>query len=143
MMRNNLEWNVFIENPNSRKIEKYNIFGHFHFYNAILKLKKEVKKFLKENPDPRHVLKYKEGEFSERLSREAHYYFWAKCEWEIILTSWPPYVSGEEVDRLQKEKSRYNTTVNLPISKKVDVYTQLEINWGVFVDYVWGHLFTK
>lgn len=143
MRRNDLEWNVFIENPNSRKIEKYNIFSHFHFYNEILKLKKEVKKFLKENPDPRQILKYKEGEFSERLSREAHYYFWAKCEWEIILTSWPPYVSSEEVDRLQKEKSRYNTNVNLPISKKIDVYTQLEINWGVFVDYVWGHLFTK
>ena len=45
------------------------------------------------------------------------YYFWSKCEYEIIVTCNP------EWDRFKKEK--------------IDVYDQLQLNWNKFVDYIW------
>ena len=59
-------------------------------------------------------------EFSELLDCEMRYRFWCKCEWEIILSDWPPS------DKFQKAK--------------IDVYDQLRMNWDVFVDYVWSNI---
>ena len=28
-------------------------------------------------------------EYKDRITSEAHYYFWARCEYEIILQGWP------------------------------------------------------
>lgn len=47
------------------------------------------------------------------------YYFWSKCEWEVLLTSW---VHGGRDDAPEL---------------KIDVYYQLKMNWDHFVDYVW------
>lgn len=55
--------------------------------------------------------------FDSRLRKELLYYFWCKSEYEIILTPW----IGDKVER------------------KVDAYTQVEINWQQFSDYVWNH----
>ena len=47
------------------------------------------------------------------------YYFWSKCEWEIILSDWPPS------DTFCKEK--------------IDVFDQVMLNWDIFVDYIWNN----
>lgn len=47
------------------------------------------------------------------------YYFWSKCEWEIILSDFPPS------DRFKK--------------KKVDVYEQVMLNWDKFINYLWKY----
>lgn len=54
--------------------------------------------------------------FSEKLRREAMYYFWSKCEYEIILSPW----TGR-ADNI-----------------KMDIYDQIMMNWDKFVDYVWS-----
>lgn len=46
------------------------------------------------------------------------YYFWSKCEWEIILSDFPPSKKFQE--------------------KKVDVYEQVMLNWDIFINYVWN-----
>lgn len=56
-------------------------------------------------------------DFIDRLRKDSMYYFWAKSEYEIILGSWP------EWDKFKKEK--------------IDVYSQLMLNWDKFVDYIW------
>ena len=90
--------------------------------------------------------KYKtKEEFAERLHHEVLYRFWAKSEWEVIVTTWPPYVDSEEIDRLVKEREDrikswgnfYCTDVRLEHGVKLDVYTQLALNWDRFIDYVW------
>lgn len=96
-----LIWNVFLSDINKKEIIVYNIFRHYSFYND---LKEELK-----------IIKNKE-EFDERLKRLCHYYFWAKCEYEIVLECFP------EWDKFKK--------------KKVDVYSQLELNWDKFVNYI-------
>lgn len=52
-----------------------------------------------------------------KVHAEANLY-WSKCEWEIILSPWPPRDGEQDI--------------------KVDVYDQIKINWDHFVDYVWN-----
>ena len=104
-----LEWNVYIEGFNSREIEIYNIFkyGCGSLEERFKDIKKEVKS---------------KEEFAEKIKRELMYRFWSKCEWEIILSDWPPAPEG----RFKKEK--------------IDVWDQINLNWSVFVDYVWDNI---
>lgn len=98
-----LVWNVYWEDWNGKEIGKYNIFAHTSFADGC---KKAAKKFKAD----------KDG-FSEAVRRELMYYFWSKCEWEIVLGSWPTGRSEE----------------------KVDVYDQVMLNWDHFIDYLWNN----
>ena len=71
-------------------------------------LKNEVNKILQE--------KLNKEDFSEKLKREIMYYFWSKCEYEIILSPW----TGRADDI------------------KIDIYDQIMMNFGRFVDYCWS-----
>lgn len=95
-----MKWNVYYHDFNAQKIIKWNVFNHGTF-------KKEVDTLLKEKID-------KDG-FSEKLKREVMYYFWSKCEYEIILSPWI---------------GRADVT-------KIDIYDQIMMNFGSFVDYCW------
>ena len=46
------------------------------------------------------------------------YYFWSKCEWEVLISPW---VGGNDEEI------------------KVDVAWQIMNNWDVFVDYTWNN----
>lgn len=98
-----LTWNVYIENFNLRKIEPYNVFRHSGFCNSVRMAAKKCS-------EDREA-------FINELRHELMYYFWSKCEWELILTSWPP-------------AERFN-------DEKVSVYDQVWLNWDRFCDYVW------
>lgn len=99
-------WNVFIENFNRKQIDTYNIFDHSFFNSEV---KGCYDKF-KDNFE----------EFSNAVKHILMYYFWSKCEWEIILSDWPPSETFK--------------------SKKISVYDQVILNWDIFVDYVWRTL---
>ena len=129
-----LEWNVFRENWNTKTIRKFNIFSHEVF-------KKEILLALEKS-------KSKE-ELSKMVQSIAMYYFWAKCEYEIMLTSWPPSITKEEAKEIQlsveESEARHKHLprvfgVELAVSSKVDVYEQLLLNWDRFIDYLydWG-----
>lgn len=57
-------------------------------------------------------------EFGKKLLDEVRYYYWSKCEHEITIGGWP------RDDRITK----------------VDVARQIEMNWEIFVDYVWSNV---
>ena len=101
-----LEWNVFVEDINRREIIEYNIFNHGSFIAGVKNLEKS-------RPNRK--------EFEEQLNRLLRYYFWSKCEWEIVLSEWPP----------PRQKKEYVK------SRKIDVYDQIKLNWDFFVSYVW------
>ena len=100
-----LEWNVYISDFNGKKIDTYNIFE-----SSGLEL--DCKKNYKKNKDDRDA-------FLERLRKDLMYWYWSKCEWEIILSHWPPRKDARE--------------------EKIDVYDQIMLNWKLFGDYVWVH----
>ena len=105
-----LEWNVYIENVNKRQIEIYNIFNHYSFKKDVLF---EVIKSVKD--DSTHYLN---NRLKESIRKHLMYYFHHKCEWEIILSDFPPS------ENFKKEK--------------VDVYQQVMLNFYKFYEYLLG-----
>ena len=101
-----LIWNTYISNFNSGLIEVHNIFHHAAFRDGC---RKAAKKFSEDREA-----------FAEQVRKELMYYYWSKCEWEIVLEHWP---SGG--DRFK--------------DMKIDVYDQVQLNWPVFIDWLWEH----
>jgi len=98
-----LAWMVYYHNSNAQEMQTFNVFHHAGF-------SADVKSLLR---------KYKEKKpFSEELRRSLLYYYWSKCEWEIIIGPW---CGGRDTKEI-----------------KVDVYSQVMNNWEIFVDYVWN-----
>ena len=100
-------WNVYNEDFNARKIVVFNIFDHYRFV-------KDCAKELKKAKDDREA-----GEkiFKSNLM----YFFWSKCEYEVVITPWINPKKSKEYDR------------------KIDVYEQVMNNWHVFFEYAWAH----
>lgn len=94
-----MEWNVYYSN--NGKIDTFNVFDHWRFLEEIEDLKQKLDS---------------KEEFSEEVRHSAMYYFWSKCEYEILLNDW----------------------INPKEEKKIDVYEQLKLNWDRFIDYVWS-----
>lgn len=99
-----LEWNVYYHSSDGDKIETHNVFNHWRFHNDLCSLVKEYKN---------------KEEFDRELRRCMMYYYWSKCEWEILVSPW-----------IGSNKSK---------SIKIDVYDQVKNNWNIFVDYVWNN----
>lgn len=120
-----LEWNVYVKDMNRGEIKSYNIFHHGRFMHEIEEL---IESYGGTKED-----------FSEQVKRTLMYYFGFKCEWETVITSWPPYITEEELDRLNTEMDRkyYSLSPRLEAAEKIDVYQQVMLNWNRFIDYLW------
>lgn len=101
-----MKWYVFRYNVNARTIENFNVFDHGSFKRDVDQLRRR-----------RRTITYEY--FSEELRKFAQYYFWSRCEYEVVIQGWPP--SHSDVDR------------------KVDIFEQLQLNWDTFVKYVYNY----
>ena len=70
---------------------------------------KDVEKLLQRNAT--------KEEFNDQLKSALMYTYWARCEYEILIEPW---IGSEDVE------------------EKVDIYTQVMLNWQQFSDYVWS-----
>lgn len=143
-----LVWNAYIENINRREIETYNIFNHRGFYEDLYKVTQKYKTASKVAIKPAESKKCLE-EFKENLRHTLLYYFWSKCEWEIVMTSWPTYIEPSELQRLNAaflaDTTKYGheprvLDVDLKVGEKVDVYDQVMSNFEPFTEYVLTHI---
>ena len=136
--KSRLKWNVF--NESGGEIKVINIFDYsYTFLEALLVAKR----------------KYKDNfeQFADHIRSSLQHQFWSRCEYETIITTWPPYIESEELNRLNKEKEErlaknypfYREAVNLNVEYKIDIYTQIMMNWDRFIDYIWNnkHLITR
>lgn len=99
-----LYWYVFKYDINAGKIVRYNIFSHGGFMKEVNELRdKEIDK----------------ETFEKEVNSSLMYYFWAKSEYEVVISSWP----------------------NQDVDIKVDIYEQVKSNWNVFINYLWNELF--
>ena len=98
----NMEWNVYYYNINKNKIETYNIFNHYNFNKDVIR---DLNQFRNRNA------------FANALKSNLRYYFWSKCEWEVLVYPWPVGHNDKPI--------------------KIDVYDQVMLNWESFVDYCW------
>lgn len=104
-----LVWNVYAENryvglTNTRanRIKVHNVFEHYGFMD-----------------DCRRAYKACKGDrekFEKSIESGLMYYYWSKCEWEVIIAPWPPLDYGDI---------------------KEDVYSQVMMNRDRFMDYLW------
>lgn len=124
-------WNVYREDFNNKSIATYNIFDHGGFA-------RDVNELLKANVS--------RNEFAEQLKRSLRYWFWCKSEHEVVLCSWPVYINKAELDRINTEYEEYNNKwghypykINIApeVGEKIDIYSQVMMNWEQFVGYVW------
>lgn len=97
-----LEWNVYIEDWNNKTIKKHNIFDHYSFMEDCKRIAKKFDEI---------------DEFEIQIKRSLMYYYWSKCEWEIVLCG---LFSRDDFD-----------------DEKIDVYDQVMMNWDRFIDYLW------
>lgn len=58
-------------------------------------------------------------DFAIELERKLLYYFWSKYEYEICVSGLFSYREGLE--------------------QKIDIYSQIMMNYDIFVDYIWGN----
>lgn len=56
-------------------------------------------------------------EFDSELKSELQYYYWCRSEHEVLIKPW---IGDDSVER------------------KIDIYTQVLLNWQQFSDYVWS-----
>lgn len=97
-----IEWYVYYHDSNRDRIDAFDIFSHGNFrkeFNELIKCDLTKEKF------------------AEKLKHILLYYFWGKCEWEIVIKS---LVSDDLVEL------------------KTDVFLQIMLNWSPFVDYCWS-----
>lgn len=103
-MSTKLTWNVIYEDFNKREIKTINI-----FYGGFLEDCKKAYKKHKDDPDA----------FFKEVQTSLMYYFWSKCEFELVATSLFSRENFKEV--------------------KFDVYDQIQLNWNRFCEYLWAH----
>ena len=82
----------------------FNVFNHGRYRQEIIELLN-------------HKDDYTLEEFKEKVKSSTMYYYWCKCEWEILIAPW--------IGDFDKE------------SVKIDAYRQLEMNWNHYIKYLW------
>ena len=117
-----LVWNVYADEWN-KGIAVHNVFDHCRFWDDLVKVRKKYGKL-------RNYTEADKVAFEEAVHRLLMYYYWAKCEWEIVLTPWPPVVTETRCDEAAWDKF-------YRLSEKVDVYEQVNNNWDQFIRYLW------
>ena len=138
-----VEWNVYYHCFNSDEFKKVNILKE---HGGFIEYVKKHKKKCKGNKE----------EFKENLRRELQFYFWAKCEWEVIITKkdnriimtpWVgrnKYLSLDVTDNEDFNWIRFYDWIkeqkyaNKDGAIKIDVYDQVMFKFDEFADYVWG-----
>ena len=102
-----LEYYVYKQNINGSEFERYNVFQHGSFSESLIK-----------NAEKHHTDRFV---FDESLKADLMYYFWSKCEYEIMI------------------KSIFDSDFHTK-PKKIDIYDQVMLNWNMFENYVWEHI---
>lgn len=100
-----LSWNVYLEDVNACRITTYNIFSHGGFLRGC-------REALEAFPNDRE-------QFGNEVKHALLYFFWSKCEYEVVISGWPPSERTE--------------------SKKIDVYAQVCLNYEAFLNYLWNN----
>lgn len=92
-----IEYRVILWNFNTDRVEHYDIMPYL--YRRLEEKRKKKQIVLKDLTLER---------LKEFIDTESKYQFWARCEYEVILSSWPPRENGRR--------------------HKMDVYEQIHMN---------------
>ena len=102
-------FNVIIYEPNRKELESYDVMPHFR--REYSEHVKRVKKYGKKNPELKIPQTF--GEFRMFVEDESRYQFWARCEYEVIISDWPNGKFEKKID------------VHYQIMNNIDLVTRL------------------
>ena len=132
-----LEWNVLIIDLNSNKATKFNVFDSYNFSYGLSRIKKEV---TKRKLDITNLNKQDYEWFSALVNRYAMYSFWGKFEYELFIAPLHLSIPLSEVNRIKELAVNNNKAGKILLQayegEKIDVYTQLKLNWDLFIKYI-------
>ena len=117
------KFNVITYNVNSKEFESYNIIPYL--VSCYNKKKDKPKTF---------------EEFKEFIKNESQYQWWARCEYEIILSPWPYLTSPSErydkkgEDDIEAWKKHWKEHLNE--CQKIDIHYQVMMNLDVITNLV-------
>jgi len=85
-------------------------------------------------------------DFKRFINYHAHYRFWARCEYEVIVSAWPPHPRKDENGNIKMfdydvyyPEKRTIPTIDF-YDHKLDIYQQIKANIDVitkhFMDYI-------
>lgn len=133
-----MKWMACYYSINRDEIKKFNIFDHRRFRENVLKLIKKSSK---------------KEDFKENLRKEVLYYFWSKCEWELVIEVTEnnhiflkPWCGCLEPDKVKVDvtddksfdwKGFVEKHIIYNNKAKIDVYDQVLYMWEDFSKYVW------
>lgn len=132
-----LSWKVIWDDINKHEIGTYDLFKSGYWERVARELKLAL-------PSRKEW----EDHFRRRLKSQ----YWCRSEYEVIVTPWPPHISIEELERLNEEVAAHEANYdhqlvrvvpNIEKAEKIDIFSQIEMNWGVFADYVWRNINEK
>ena len=118
------KFNVIVYNINGKNFESYDIIPYLVSRYNKTKKKKPVTF----------------EEFKEFVKDESRYQWWARCEYEIILSPWPYITSPserydkKEEDDIEAWKEHWKKHLNE--CQKIDVYRQVMMNLDVITNLV-------
>lgn len=139
MSKKPLKWYVYNYNHTTEELTSFDVFSTM-IIQDIQKLKASYRKELKLHNEDKDVSKwiekYKNTVFSEELRKVVAYRYWSKYEYEISLTTYPPYLA----EGLSVEHATRHQEAKLETSKRIDVYDQIMLNFDVFRDYVFENM---
>ena len=132
---NELVWNVIRINMNTDEVEVENLLEKNHY------LWNEVKEILKKNKN----ISFEE--FEDKVDHSIMYMYWSRFEYEHVITTFPPHLSLEGLEKANKERDEKIKNwgscrfVQAPIEvgEKVDIYFQVQLNWTAFITYLWNN----
>jgi hypothetical protein len=108
-------FNVIIDDVNAKKFVSYNIM------NYLTRVYKEAKKNNRDLPKTN-------AEFKDFVIRESRYMWWGRCEYEVVLHSWPCDTYSEKWDIFKQIEMNIDLIVDLYIeSLKEDKLLTTEI----------------
>ena len=102
---------------NTGKVESYDVLGVI--FDSILTAKGTIKNknfYILDSKWNQIPVRTKE-QLQKFIEDKFRYHYWGKCEWEFIVSDWPP---------------RDN-----PREKKIDAFQQLMLNIDLITDLVW------
>lgn len=128
-----LEWNVYYYDFNKNTIRALNIFKNKRFRNEIFLTmedyskrvftilnKRTIEKCIKERNDKQLVYKIHDAKYTmqEKIRNTLFYYYGSKTEYEVVIKPWV----GDD-----------NASI------KVDIYSQVMLNFDEFIWYLIEH----
>lgn len=131
-----MHWLAMYYDVNAREFKPYN----------VLRYREDFIKQLKKKVTTRE-------EFAEEMRSKMMYYYWSKCEVEVVLSKkdgriiMSPWVGPKDVtldvtdrpdfdwvDFFDKKASQFYKKDEI----KIDIFDQLNYHWDDFIDYCWN-----